>query len=228
MLPNHRFIQAVAFDLDGLTLNTEEIYGESGTILMARRGKPFRDEVRRNMTGLPAPKAYEVLIEAEGLTETWEELHEESTHILEELMSSRVRPMPGLLALLDELDRLGLPRCIATSSTHYFAQRALKLADVHHRMDFVVTAEDVQRGKPYPDIYELAASRMKIDPTRVLVLEDSPTGARAGVAAGCCVIAVPSSHVRHGDFSGTRHVVEKLDASQVFEMLQLGFAEKME
>lgn len=221
MPPNHRFIQAVAFDLDGLTLNTEDIYGESGTILMARRGKSFDDEVRRRMTGLPAPKAYEVLIEAEGLTESWEELHEESKHILEELMPSRVRPMPGLLALLEELDRLGLPRCIATSSTHQFARRALTLAEVHHRMDFVVTAEDVRRGKPHPDIYELAASKMQCDPTRVLVLEDSPIGARAGVAAGCCVIAVPSSHVCRDDFQGTRYIVDQLDAREILETLGL-------
>jgi HAD superfamily hydrolase (TIGR01509 family) len=220
MRPAFRFIQAVAFDMDGLSLNTEDIYGESGSILMSRRGKIFREDVRSRMTGLPAPKAYEVLIQAESLTETWEELHEESKAILGELLPSRVRPMPGLISILDELDRLKIPRCIATSSGHTFARRALELADIHHRMDFVVTAEDVARGKPYPDIYELAASRMGCEPEQMLVLEDSPIGVQAGVSAGCFVVAVPSSHVRDGNFEGSKHIVDRLDADEVFAVLR--------
>jgi pseudouridine 5'-phosphatase len=215
-----RFIQAVALDMDGLSLNTEDLYGESGTRLMARRGKAFRDEVRRGMTGLPAPEAYAVLIEAEGLTETWEELHRETEEILAELMPDWVKPMPGLHALLDELDRIGLPRCVATSSNHSFARQALELAGVLDRVDFVVTAEDVPRGKPAPDIYQLAAERMKSPTSRMLVLEDSPTGARSGIAANCFVVAIPSSHVRDSEFGNIQFKSPSLDSPEILEVLR--------
>ena len=71
-------IQAVAFDMDGLLLNTEDLYEEVTHALLAKRGKVFKEEVRRRMIGLPAPKAYQVLIESESLEETWEQLQLES------------------------------------------------------------------------------------------------------------------------------------------------------
>jgi beta-phosphoglucomutase-like phosphatase (HAD superfamily) len=66
----------------------------------------------------------------------------------------------------------------------------------------VVTAEDVQHGKPSPDIYLQAAERMGVAPYEMLVLEDSHHGSRAGVASGACTIAVPGEHSQDHDFSG--------------------------
>ncbi len=80
LMPNqNRWIQAVALDMDGLSLNTEDLYGEVGQALMARRGKSFREEIRLQMTGLPAPQAYAVLIAAEELVETWRSFNASQT-----------------------------------------------------------------------------------------------------------------------------------------------------
>ncbi len=220
MLNQDRWIQAVALDMDGLTLNTEDLYEEVGHQLMARRGKAFRDEVRRQMMGLPASQAYEVLIRAEGLTETWEELQVESNAIFDGFLSERVQPMPGLMDLLDELDRLKLPRCIATSSSASFAKHALGFAGVLPRIDFILTAEDVVRGKPAPDIYHLAASRMNTSADRMLVLEDSSIGTLAGVQAGAHVISVPSRHTQGCNFDGARQVVPSLTHFAIFKTLR--------
>lgn len=213
------FISAVAFDLDGLSLNTEELYGEAGRILMERRGKLFREEIRRAMTGLPAEQAYDVLIGAESLVEDWRTLLAETELILAELLPERVRPMPGLCELLDQLDRKKIPRCVATSSTRRFAESALQLAGVRDRMDFIVTAEDVPRGKPAPDIYLLAMKKMESFPHETLVLEDSPTGTRAGLAAGCHVVAIPSEHVHREDFPECAFL-DRLDHPNIFELLR--------
>ncbi len=219
MQNQHRWIQAVALDMDGLTLNTEDLYEEVGQELMARRGKLYRDEVRSQMMGLPAPKAYGVLIQAEGLTESWEELQRESDAIFEKILSDRVQPMPGLLALLDQLDRLSLPRCIATSSTASFAKLALGFAGVLSRIDFILTADDVDEGKPAPDIYLLAASRMNTTAERMLVLEDSSIGTRAAVRAGAHVISVPTRHTLGSNFEGAQQVVESLESASIYEAL---------
>lgn len=219
MQNQHRWIQAVALDMDGLTLNTENLYEEVGQELMARRGKLYRDEVRSQMMGLPAPKAYGVLIQAEGLTESWEELQRESDAIFEKILSDRVQPMPGLLALLDQLDRLSLPRCIATSSTASFAKLALGFAGVLSRIDFILTADDVDEGKPAPDIYLLAASRMNTTAERMLVLEDSSIGTRAAVRAGAHVISVPTRHTLGSNFEGAQQVVESLESASIYEAL---------
>ncbi len=219
-----RLIQAVALDMDGLTLNTEDLYEEVGQELMARRGKTYRDEIRQQMMGLPAPQAYAVLIRAEGLSESWEELQKESDTIFETILPNRVQAMPGLLGLLDELDRLALPRCIATSSTASFARQALGFAGVLPRIDFVLTPDDVVDGKPAPDIYCLAAKRMNTKPERMLVLEDSRIGTLAGVRSGAHVISVPSRHTRGSNFQGAKQVVQSLTHAAIFEILRSDLA----
>lgn len=213
-------IEAIAFDMDGLLINTEDLYEEVTKELLTRRGKVFKEEVRRQMIGLPAPKAYEVLIESESLQETWEELHEETEGIFEGILETRLRRLEGVEQTLSLINSKGLSRCVATSSTKSFANKALSLTGILEHLDFVVTAEEVPRGKPHPDIYLEAAKRMGVQVQRMLVLEDSENGTKAGVAAGAYVISVPNKHTRHGDFTGAKWVVESLLDSKIQRLLK--------
>lgn len=146
-------IAAVAFDMDGLMLNTEHLYQQAGDRLLEPFGRRYHDRLRREMMGLPAPQALQRMIELEGLAVGWRELKQRSDQLMLELISQRVEPMPGLLELLERLDRLRLPRGVATSSDLVLAEPGLAGAGVLHRVDFILTAEQVPRGKPYPDIY---------------------------------------------------------------------------
>lgn len=212
-------IAAVAFDMDGLLLNTEDLYNDVGEILMQRRGKPYRDSVRKRMIGLPAPQAFGVLIEAESLSETWEELHEETLEIFETILPTRLALMPGAKELLQLVESLKVPRCVATSSSREFAEKALQQVGALSHLDFVLTAADVPRGKPYPDIYKESAKRMGHDTSTMLVLEDSPNGTRAGVAAGAYVVSVPNEHTNGGDFTGARWIARNLKDERLYELL---------
>jgi pseudouridine 5'-phosphatase len=198
-------IRAVAFDMDGLMVNTEELYSEVGDILLQRRGRQFTLQLKSAMMGLPGPQAFAVMIEREGLSDTAEVLALESDEIFIDLLPAKLRTLPGLEALLEQLDARALPRCIATSSPHHFARRVLEIIDMRHRFDFVITAQDVARGKPSPDIYLEAARRMGIAPQHMLVLEDSHHGSRAGLAAGACTVAVPGAHSHDHDFAGVHY-----------------------
>lgn len=213
-------IEAVAFDMDGLLLNTEDLYEEVTKALLAKRGKVFKEEVRRRMIGLPAPKAYQVLIESELLEETWEQLHEETELVFEGLLEERLETMPGVREIFEAIDRKGLPRCVATSSTKGFAHKALAKVGILQQLDFVVTAEEVTRGKPYPDIYVEAAKRMQKPIERMLVLEDSETGTKAGVSAGAYVISVPNRHTSNGIFHGAKWIAESLKDDRIFQLLK--------
>ena len=195
-------IRAVAFDMDGLMVNTEELYTEVGAALLDRRGRAFSANLKRSMMGLPSLDALGVMIELEGLDDLADALLRESEELFEQLLPDRIGTLPGLEPLLDQLDRRALPRCVATSSNRALAGRILNLVDLSDRFDCVVTADCVARGKPAPDIYLEAARRMGIAPENMLVLEDSQNGARAGVAAGACTIAVPGEHSHDHDFSG--------------------------
>jgi pseudouridine 5'-phosphatase len=213
-------IAAVAFDMDGLMLNTEDLYEQVGHILMERRGKRYREEVRSQMIGLPAPQAFGVLIREEGMSETWQELQSETDAIFEGILPTQLAAMAGLNELMIHLDRLGLPRCVATSSTQSFARKALSIVGMLDRVDFVITAEDVSRGKPHPDIYLAAAQRMSVDVDKMLVLEDSPTGTKAGVSSGAYVVSVPNEHTKHGIFEGSQWIAETLCDQRIYRLLE--------
>ena len=212
-------ITAVAFDMDGLMLNTEDLYEQVGHQLMQRRGKTYREEVRNKMIGLPAPQAYGVLIEEEGMSETWQELQKETDDIFETILPTQLATMKGLVELLDFLDEADICRCVATSSTRSFATKALTIVGVLDRVDFVITAEDVISGKPSPDIYLAAAKKMSVEAENMLVLEDSPTGTRAGVAAGAYVVSVPNEHTKHGRFDGCRWIANSLLDERIYRLL---------
>lgn len=196
-------IRAVAFDMDGLLVNTEELYTQVGTAILEKRGKIFRRELKDAMTGLPGPLAFRLMIQWENLSDTVEILEEESRTLFADLLPLQLRLLDGVPELLDELDRRRLPRCVATSSSRAFANKVLSSVQVIDRFDFIITAEDVEQGKPHPDIYLAAADRLSVASPQMLVLEDSHNGCRAGVASGACTVAVPGPHSLQHDFSGT-------------------------
>ena len=98
---------------------------------------------------------------------------------------------PGLLPLLDHLEAHGIPKAVASSSQRATILRLLSSAGFLERFGAIAAGDEVVHGKPAPDIFLLAASRLGVEPAQCLVLEDSGPGARAAHAAGMAVIIVP-------------------------------------
>jgi HAD superfamily hydrolase (TIGR01509 family) len=184
-------LRAVTFDLDGLMFNSEELYHEVGATLLARRGKQISGELLDQMMGRQALVALGVMIDWHQLDATPAELAAESAEIFVELLPARLQPMPGLLDLLDSLEAASIPKAIATSSGRAFVLSALELFHLTSRFNFFLTAEDIERGKPAPDIYLEAARRLGVSAASCLVLEDSDPGVRGALAAGMTPIMVP-------------------------------------
>jgi HAD superfamily hydrolase (TIGR01509 family) len=213
--------QAVVFDLDGLMFNTEELYQDVGSQMLARRGKLFTPELLDAMMGCPAEVALRLMIDWHQLDATVAELSAETDAIFAGLLDERLAVMPGLLELLARLEAAGLPKAIATSSGRDFTRDVLGRFDLEPRFQFILTAEDVHHGKPHPEIYALAARRFAVEARQLLVLEDSQNGCRSAVAAGTLAVAVPAGHSRRHDFTGVALVAESLADPRLFEILQL-------
>ena len=188
-------IEAVAFDLDGLMFNTEDIYNEVGAELMGRRGLQIDPQLLRQMMGRPSSVALPLMIKWYGLSETVEQLESETNTVFQHLLHHRLEPMPGLLELLSELDQRRIPKAITTSSRRPYVETVLELAQLETEFAFVLSAEDVTEGKPAPEIYAKAAQRFGVAPRALMVLEDSEIGCRAAVAAEAFTVAVPGSHL---------------------------------
>ena len=203
-------IRGVAFDLDGLLVNTEELYQHVGAELLARRGRTFEPDLLDRMMGRPQQVSLQIMIDWHGLTDTIETLAGETREIFVDLLDTRLAPMPGAALLLEQMVQRGLPRGVATSSGPDFAHDVLSRVGLRDRFGFVLTSADVTHGKPHPEIYERAAERLGVAPAEMLVLEDSENGCRAAVASGAVVVAVPGGHSRRHDFTGARFVADSL------------------
>ena len=214
-------LRAVAFDMDGLLASSEDVYINVGTETLRRRGKPFEDELRHQMMGLPGAKAVQVMIDWHALDDTVETLLRESDQLFWQFAEQGLDPMPGVAELFDLLDAHAVPRCVVTSGYREYAERILKLIGVRDRVAFVITADDVEHGKPSPDPYLQAADRLSVAPEQMMVLEDSANGCRAGIAAGAFTVAVPSPHTHEHDFTGVRLVADTLRDPRIAEALGL-------
>jgi len=212
-------IEGVAFDLDGLLVNTEELYQHVGTELLARRGRTFDADLLDQMMGRPQQVSLQIMIDWHGLADTIETLATETREIFASLLDTRLETMPGAIALVDTLVQRDIPRGVATSSGPDFAHDVLGRVGLRDRFGFILTSADVIHGKPHPEIYETAAARLGTQPAAMLVFEDSENGCRAAVAAGAVVVAVPGGHSRRHDFSGARLVAESLADPRIGALL---------
>lgn len=219
MNTNENRIRAVVFDMDGLMFNTEDVYGEVGSRLLRRRGYEFTPELKNQMMGLRPRPAFEAMIRHCNLAETWQQLVAESNRLFLEILGDRLKPMPGLMELLDALERAEIPKAIGTSSSSELVAACLKPFDMTRRFQFVLAAEDVENGKPHPEIYLTAARRLGIQPGEMMVLEDSENGCLAAAAAGAFAVAVPGEHSREHDFGAALLVIDSLSDPQLYRVL---------
>ena len=117
------------------------------------------------------------------------------------------------------MEAAGIPKAIATSSCRELADACLTPFDLRGDSAFVLTSEDIVRGKPDPEVYLAAAARFGVQPAEMLVLEDSQNGCRAAAAAGAFTVAVPGEHSRQQDFSVASLVVGSLADARLYAAL---------
>jgi pseudouridine 5'-phosphatase len=212
-------LRAVVFDLDGLLVNSEDLYEQAGETVLRRRGKTYDADLREQMMGRPVVDALKLMIDCHSLPDTLEDLMCECKDVLAALMATSLDTMPGVELLLDDLEAAGIPIAVATSGTREYADHVLARLNLKHRFRFILTAEDIVRGKPDPAVYRLAAERLGIEPSQMMVLEDSANGCRAAVGAGAFAVAVPNRHTRDHKFSGAQFIAETLADPRIREAL---------
>jgi HAD superfamily hydrolase (TIGR01509 family) len=212
-------IRAVAFDMDGLIFDTEALFHRVAVELLAARGKPFTPEMMAAMIGRPAAVAGPALVELAGLDEPPEVLMREARERFDALADTAIHPMPGLFALLGRLEELGIPRAVATSTRRAYALRLLGNHGLIEHFAFVLGGDEVTRGKPDPEIYETAASRLGVDSSTLLVLEDSPAGVASARAAGAYVVAIPHDHSPAPGLAAAHFLADRLDDPRLLALL---------
>ncbi|MBR0192649.1 MAG: HAD family phosphatase [Thermoguttaceae bacterium] len=212
-------IQAVAFDMDGLMFNSEDVYFETGLRLLRLFGCEYTQALSNALMGYTPQNTFQGMIDAHNLPVTWQELQAKSDEIFLSIMPDILQPMPGLFRLLDHLDAHGIPHAVCTSSNPRLVYSMLPIHDLERRFDFILTSDDVTHGKPHPEMYLRAAERFGVEPASMMVLEDSHNGCLAGANAGAFVVAVPGEHSRDHDFSMASLIADALDDERIMQIL---------
>jgi HAD superfamily hydrolase (TIGR01509 family) len=184
-------IDAVVFDLDGVLLDTEELWDEARRQLAEERGGRWHEQAQRAMMGMSSPEWSCYMHDEIGLPDPPEEIAAEVVRRLEELYRERLPVIPGAI---EAVRRLGQrwPLGVASSSNRPLIDLFIKLTGTAALFQATVSSEEVARGKPAPDVYLEAARRLGVDPGRAVAIEDSENGIRSAAAAGMHVIAIPN------------------------------------
>ena len=186
MLAGRRFTAAV-FDMDGLLLDSERPIRDAWLRLSSLREPDYLQTVGRNRRDSLAFLAGQF-----GSVAAAEAVYEQvDAELAAEFAGRAFELMPGALALLEALRARGVPLALASSTHHAKVLERLAAAGIEHFFDAIHGGDQVARGKPHPDLFELAAASLGIHPASALVFEDSSYGAQGALTAGMGVVLVP-------------------------------------
>ncbi|GGX49547.1 HAD family hydrolase [Streptomyces fructofermentans] len=184
-------LQAVLLDMDGTLVDTEGFWWDAEVEVFGRLGHLLDDSWRDVVVGGPMTRSAGFLIEATGASITLAELTVLLNDGFEDRIARTLPLMPGAARLLAELAAHGVPTALVSASHRRIIDRVLTSLGPQN-FALTVAGDEVERTKPYPDPYLLAAAGLGADPARCAVIEDTATGVAAAEAAGCHVVAVPS------------------------------------
>jgi HAD superfamily hydrolase (TIGR01509 family) len=191
-------IEAVVFDLDGVLLDSEQVWDSAREELARERGGRWHENAQRDMMGMSSLEWSRYMHETIGLPEPPEEISAEVVRRLTELYREHLPVLPGAREAVERLAGRW-PLGLASSSNRELIDLVLEELAVADLFQATVSSEEVERGKPAPDVYLEAARRLEVDPTRAAAVEDSENGLRAARAAAMRVVAIPNAHFPPGE-----------------------------
>jgi HAD superfamily hydrolase (TIGR01509 family) len=182
---------AVVFDMDGVLIESEEIWDAVREGYIRERGGRYDEEMQRAVMGMSAPEWSRYLHEAAGIPDPPEAINEE---VVRRMLAAYREHLPLIPGAVEAVRRLAgqFPLAVASSSNRPLIDTVLEVAGLKDCFQATVSSEEVARGKPSPDVYLEAARRLDVAPERCAAVEDSHNGIRSAKSAGMHVIAIPN------------------------------------
>jgi len=186
-------IEAVIFDLDGLLLDTEQVWDEVREELVRERGGRWHDRAQADMMGMSSLEWSRYMLEELGVPDPPEEI---SAEVVRRMAARYRERLPLIDGAVEAVERLAArwPLGLASSSNRKLIDLALELGGLGRSFRATVSSEEVTRGKPAPDVYLEAARRLGVGPHACAAVEDSRSGILSAKAAGMRVVAIPNRH----------------------------------
>jgi HAD superfamily hydrolase (TIGR01509 family) len=193
-------IEAVVFDLDGVIVDSEQVWDEVREAYVRETGGTYTDESARDMMGMSSPEWSRYMADSLRVPGTPEEIN---AAIVERMLERYGEEPPLIPGAVEAVRRIAawVPLAIASSSNRELIDVVLRVSGLSGDFAATVSSEEVPRGKPSPDVYLEAAHRLGAHPARCGAVEDSHNGIRSAKAAGMRVVAVPNPHYPPDDES---------------------------
>jgi HAD superfamily hydrolase (TIGR01509 family) len=206
-----KHFEAVVFDMDGVLLDSEPLHHIVLNDVLATEGKHLSFEEYKRYIGTTLESTWSDVIrrfDLQGPIDHYILQYDEG--ILESYRRHSVIA-PGVRQLLDLISERGLRRAVASSSRTSWVEAALETLGIRADFELIVTGDMVTHSKPHPEIYQLAAERLSLDPRRCLAVEDSPAGTASATAAGMSVVGVRTEYTDGASLTGAMVVLDSLE-----------------
>jgi HAD superfamily hydrolase (TIGR01509 family) len=190
--------RAVIFDLDGVLVDSEQVWDDVREALAHERGGRWHDRAQRDMMGMSSPEWSRYMHERIGLSDSPEEINR---LVVERMLDRYAAGPPWLPGAVETVRRLaaGFVLGLASSSNREIIDRVLEAGGIAGCFAATASSEEVAAGKPAPDVYLDVARRLGVDPHECTAVEDSHNGIRSAKAAGMRCVAIPNAHFPPGD-----------------------------
>lgn len=203
--------RAIIFDMDGTLVDSEVVWDAAETEMFQEMGLVYDATVREQVIGLRLDEFFSKLIALYDLDVPAKGLEADLIQRMLTKIPRLVHAKIGAQALIEWVAQQELPYCIASSSPMRIIRATVEAQGWSDLIPQLYTADDVERGKPAPDVYLYAAQQLGVDPKHCLALEDSPNGAQSAVTAGMTCFAIPDSHSTPDKFTAiTPHIFDNL------------------
>jgi beta-phosphoglucomutase len=187
--------EACIFDMDGVLVDNGAHHRAAWQALLDELGeRPAEPEYWRLTIGRPAEEAVPLVLGRPVTPVEASQMARRKRDLYFELVRQGLQAIPGAFAFVEDLSRRGISRAVATSATSFDAERLLVEVGIRRFFSVIVTAEDVRKGKPNPEVYLAAARRLGKPASSCLVFEDSLVGVQAARRAGMRAIGVTTAH----------------------------------
>jgi HAD superfamily hydrolase (TIGR01509 family) len=184
---------AVVFDLDGVLMDSEQLWNRAKEELVRETGGRWREDAPRAMMGMSSREWSGYMHDELHVRLDAREIDRAVVRRMEELYREHLPLLPGAVEVVRALHRRW-PLALASSANREIIDFALATAGLAGEFRATVSSEEVEHGKPAPDVYLEAARRLEVEADRCVAIEDSSNGLRSAAAAGMAVIAVPNEH----------------------------------
>ena len=205
--------KGILFDMDGVLVDSEPLFHKAVNVMVARCGAApiTEEENNRYLLGTTVEETWVRVKELRGIPQTPAELLAGYNEVVREVLRSDLTARPGVRALIAEAQRRGLPIAVASSSLREWVRLKLEVIGLADAFPVALGGDDVEQGKPAPDIYIKAAGLLGLAAAECVAIEDSPIGLAAAAASGAYTVCTLTDSTRHLDLSAADVIIESLE-----------------